>query len=179
MLLIRPATASDGVAIRRVHETAFGRPAEADAVERLLDSGLPSVSLVADLLGRVVGHALFMPATVAWDHVGVAAPAHPWRALRAACLWPLAVRPIYQGRGVGAELVRGGLRAGAAAHLDLVFTTTLPGFWSQFGFRPAWRHGLRCPPEVSREAFLVREMRLNALDGTRGQVAPVRHTFAA
>ena len=61
-LSIRPERPDDAAAIRRVHDTAFGGPAEGRIVEEIrgTEDWLPSGSLVASEAGSgpVVGHLL-------------------------------------------------------------------------------------------------------------------------
>ena len=63
MVGIRAEVLADVEAISRVNELAFGRPEEADVVDRLRRADIPCLSLVAVDGGAVVGHILFTPAT--------------------------------------------------------------------------------------------------------------------
>jgi putative acetyltransferase len=56
---VRRERPDDFPAVRRVNEAAFGRAAEADLVDALRDHGKATLSLVAVLQDRVVGHILF------------------------------------------------------------------------------------------------------------------------
>jgi predicted N-acetyltransferase YhbS len=60
-VLVRPERSSDVPAIRRVHEQAFGRAAEADLVDGLRGDAawLPALSLVAEAGDELLGHILF------------------------------------------------------------------------------------------------------------------------
>ena len=64
MVGIRAEVLADVEAIRRVNELAFGRPEEADAIDRLRGADIPFVSLVTEDDGAIVGHILFTPAIV-------------------------------------------------------------------------------------------------------------------
>ncbi|HEY0802646.1 MAG TPA: N-acetyltransferase [Steroidobacteraceae bacterium] len=57
-MIIRNESASDVKAIRHVVESAFGRTAEADLVDRLRTDGDAVISLVAVDDDRVIGHVL-------------------------------------------------------------------------------------------------------------------------
>ena len=59
MIKIRQEGPEDVDAIRLVNELAFGRPVEADIVERFRKSCNNLLSLVAAIDRRVVGHILF------------------------------------------------------------------------------------------------------------------------
>jgi len=59
--VIRPERDDDIAAIRAVNEAAFESSAEAALVDSLRASGSPTLSLVAEESGAVVGHVLFSP----------------------------------------------------------------------------------------------------------------------
>lgn len=101
--VIRPAEPKDRAAIRVLDQRAFGRPAEADLVERLVADGDAVLELVAERGDDILGHVLFSRLQVMtgdWNSPAVA-------------LAPLAVDPAHQRQGVGTELVR-------EAHLRLM-----------------------------------------------------------
>ena len=64
MIVIRGETAGDVSAIHEVNVAAFDRPDEAELVDKLRQRGAFTVSLVAEVAGRVVGHLLFTPVVV-------------------------------------------------------------------------------------------------------------------
>jgi putative acetyltransferase len=140
---IRPEHTGDVVAVRRVNERAFGGPAERDLVDALRGSA-GSISLVATLAGRVVGHIMFTPVTVdgAVD-------------VRVAGLAPMAVLPEHQRAGVGGHLIRAGLAACREQDYAAVVVVGHPEYYPRFGFVPANGYGLQCEFPVPPEAFMV------------------------
>src|ERR1700690_1533670 len=92
----RVEDSEDRLAIRTIHEAAFGRRHEADLVEALRAAGVVLVSLVAGIDTRIVGHILFSRMSIETASGSV----------RAAALAPMAVFPGYRRRGVGARLIR-------------------------------------------------------------------------
>src|SRR5262249_20292889 len=98
-ITIRPETPADFAAIHEVNCCAFEGDAEAKLVAALRDGGYVRVSLVAEAGGTAVGHILFSDLPIIT----------PWGPVAALSLAPLAVRPEYQNRGIGSELVRGGM----------------------------------------------------------------------
>src|SRR6266550_2307211 len=107
---IRPECPNDVPVIRRVNESAFGRPNEANIVDALRANRKAALSLVAELEGAVLGHVLFSPARFE----------PPQREVRCLALGPLAVEPEFQRRGLGSLLVRSGLDLCRQMNVDCV-----------------------------------------------------------
>jgi putative acetyltransferase len=132
----------DREVINGLHLLAFDRPDEAGIVARVRVSEyfIPELSLVAELDGRVVGHALF-------SYVGLEGD-EPARIL---ALGPLAVHPAYQGRGIGSALIKEGLEVARARGEPLVVVLGHPGYYPRFGFAPSKSYGI----EPYWEAMMV------------------------
>jgi putative acetyltransferase len=163
---LRPEIAADHAEVRRVNELAFGRPAEADLVDAVRAAGAATLSLVAVHEGRVVGHILFSPVTVAspsGDFVAVG-------------LAPMAVLPEVQKQGVGSLLVRAGLDNLRRAGHEIVVVLGHPEYYPRFGFGRSRAHGIRWEHKAPDEAFMVMELRPGALGG-RGGVVRYRSEF--
>jgi putative acetyltransferase len=122
-----------------------GRPYAAGTepfiVLALRRAGALTISLVAELDSRVVGHVAFSPVAIS-DGAGVSPPG--WFGLG-----PVSVLPELQGRGIGTALIEEGLRRlrtlGAAGCL----LEGDPAYYGRFGFRH--HAGLMyegAPPEV-------------------------------
>ncbi|NTU68448.1 MAG: N-acetyltransferase [Chlorobiaceae bacterium] len=102
MIRIRKEEPRDINAIDQVTRSAFehhpiSRQTEQYIVKALRTSGALSLSLVAELDGRIVGHIAFSPVTIsdgtnAWYGIG-----------------PLSVAPEFQRRGFGSSLMRAGM----------------------------------------------------------------------
>jgi putative acetyltransferase len=153
-MLIRREMAADEEAIRRVEERAFGRREEAALVDALRAHGRITLSLVAEMDGRVIGHVAFSPVTVE-SRTGVG-------------LAPLAVLPECHRRGVGAELVRRGLAECRAAGHEFAVVLGASAYYCRFGFEPAARHGVRCEFDAPEDAFMLLALRPGALAGLAG-----------
>jgi putative acetyltransferase len=158
VLEIRPEEAGDHAAVRHVNEDAFGRPDEADLVDRLRAQADPYLGLVAVEGGEVVGHIAFSPVTLE----------PPGREIAALGLAPMAVLPAHQRAGVGTALVRGGLAAARRAGFDAVVVLGHPAYYPRFGFRPV--PDLRCTYDAPPEAFMALALAPGALDGAAGTV---------
>ena len=159
MMKIRQEGPEDVDAIRLVNELAFGRPVEADIVERLRKSCDSLLSLVAAIDRRVVGHILFSPVTVETDGSIMAGMG----------LAPLAVIPEYQRQGIGSKLVNEGLRILRSSPCPFVTVVGHADYYERFGFETASKHGVRSQwRDVPTEAFLiviVDESMINRISG--------------
>jgi putative acetyltransferase len=162
VLTIRPEQPADHEAIFEVNRLAFGQPAEANLVQALRQSPafIPELSLIAVEDKQVVGHILFTRITVRSGYTTHAALA----------LAPMAVLPECQRRGIGSALVKRGLADARHLGHDLVVVVGHPDYYPRFGFIPAEPLGIHAPFEVSAGAFMVLELRSNALVGVQGEV---------
>ena len=160
---IRQERFADAAAIRDVNARAFGQDQEANLVEALRSNGGISLSLVAILSERVVGHILYSPLTVA--------------EITGAALAPLAVLPEYQRRGIGRKLVEAGNRILEDAVCPFVIVLGYPDYYRRFGFMPAGAHGITSPWDVPDEVFMILISDPAKMRGVRG-LAQYREEFS-
>jgi putative acetyltransferase len=126
--VIRDETAADVSAIREVTLAAFktlkiSNLSEPGIITGLRAAGALTLSLVAELDGRVVGHVAFSPVTISDGTPG-------WYGLG-----PVSVVPELHRQGIGGALIRDGLdrlRALGARGCCLVGH---PEYYGRFGFR--------------------------------------------
>jgi putative acetyltransferase len=156
MTEVRDEQAADVQAIREVNRQAFGQEHEGRIVDALRDNGGATLSMVAVVDGRVVGHIMFSPATVG-PVLGVA-------------LGPMAVVPARQREGVGSQLVTHGLERLRARACPFVVVIGHPRFYLRFGFLTAASQGLTCEWNVPAEAFMVNVLTPAVSDRLRGRV---------
>lgn len=155
---IRLELPDDEATVRETNEQAFGTSTEAALVDRLRGSP-DSISLVAAIADRVVGHILFTPITI-----------EPAARVRVAGLAPMAVRPENQRSGVGSQLVRAGLDLCRQRGYAAVVVVGHPEFYPRFGFVQARTRGLTCEFPVRDEVFMALELNTGALAGVSGLV---------
>jgi putative acetyltransferase len=127
-MVVREETPADVSAIQRVVSEAFGRPDEADLVDRLRIAGDAVVSLVAEEDG-IVGHVLLSRMSAPFPALGLA---------------PLSVAPSHQRRGVGSRLVRDALDRARRGGWRGVFVLGEPEYYRRFGFDPSLASGFAC-----------------------------------
>ncbi len=165
---IRCAIEQDRDSILAVHRSAFGA-GDGEVIAKLVDemfddtSGEPSLSLVAEADGVLVGHLLFTYASIEPDCGQVGAR----------ILAPLAVVQNRQGQGIGGRLIETGLRLLKEARVDLVFVLGYPDYYSRFGFRPAGVRGLQATypiPPQNADAWMVTELTPGTIENCTGTV---------
>lgn len=127
-IVIRNETDADVGAIAEVTIAAFrtleiSNHTEQFIIEALRTAKALTVSLVADVDGRVVGHIAFSPVTISdgtqnWYGLG-----------------PVSVLPEYQRRGIGKALIREGLSRLKRLHAQGCCVVGHPDYYRKFGFQ--------------------------------------------
>jgi putative acetyltransferase len=169
MVTIREEQSSDAPQIRIVIQQAFGQTEEADIVDKLREACTNRISLVAVLIGQIVGHILFTPVTIQGKE----------KVIKGMGLAPMAVLPEFQRRGIGSQLVNSGLDIIKKAKHPFVIVLGHPTYYPRFGFVPASRYGIKSEYEdVPDEAFMVLILDPSTLKGVSG-VAKYRPEFGS
>jgi|SRR5215469_18007829 len=150
----------DGVrtAIRSINEAAFGRPEEADLIDRLRGERVILPSLIAESGQQIIGHILFTRIAIEKNSCSVPAVA----------LAPVAVQPAYQRQGIGERLIREGLDLLRERNEKIVIVLGHPNYYPRFGFSKEKAEPLVSP--FPKDAFMALELRAGALDGASGRV---------
>ena len=126
-IVIRSETAADVSAITEVTVAAFktleiSNHTEQFIIAALRAAGALTLSLVAEVEGRVIGHIAFSPVTISdgtrnWYGLG-----------------PVSVLPAYQRQGVGKALIREGLARLKAMNAHGCCLVGHPDYYRKFGF---------------------------------------------
>ena len=127
-------------------------------MDRLRDAGALTLSLVAEVESRIIGHIAFSPVRISSESsetevIGLA---------------PMSVRPEFQRSGVGSQLVRRGLEMLRENGYEIVVVLGHPAYYPRFGFEQSDRYGIACEYSAPAEAFMVMELREGAFEGVRG-----------
>lgn len=139
---IRSETDADASAIAEVTVAAFktleiSNHTEQFIVAALRDAGALTLSLVAEVEGRVVGHIAFSP-------LSIADGTRDWYGLG-----PVSVLPEYQRQGIGKALIQEGLSRLKALDARGCCLVGHPDYYRKFGFRNVPGLVLEgVPPEV-------------------------------
>jgi putative acetyltransferase len=148
-VIIRPETAADHDAIRKINDEAFGDPIDAKLVDAIRESDrfLPELSLVAVSEGQTHGHVIS-------SYVDVEPGAR-----RVLQVGPLAVLPSYQRRGIGSALMDETIRIADARGEPLLLIEGNPAYYERFGFTRADAVGIEPPPEAhGPQYFMIRPL---------------------
>lgn len=146
----RESTPTDLPAIREL-DSQDAIAEEAGLAEALQQGRSDTLSLVAELDGKVIGHIL------------MTATAGPERAL---ALAPLAIQPTYRDMQIGTELVRHALRLARERGWKSVFVYGQPDYYCRFGFKSRTADGADVACQGPR--FLALELCHDALAGWSG-----------
>jgi len=127
-MIIRKETVADIEAINEVTIAAFkshpiSNHTEQFIVKALRDAGVLTISLVAEIDGRVVGHIAFSPVTITDG-------TKDWYALG-----PVSVLPEYQKQGIGKSLINEGLSSLKELGGQGCVLVGDPAFYKRFGFK--------------------------------------------
>ncbi len=125
---IRNETPADVAAIADVTIAAFRTVAISRHTEQFIIAALRAanaltISLVAEVQGRVVGHIAFSPITISDGSAN-------WYGLG-----PVSVSPQYQRQGIGSALIREGLSRLKAMNAQGCCLVGHPKYYPRFGFR--------------------------------------------
>ena len=144
-LLIRDETEADICKISEVTTEAFKALEESNNTEQFIIKALRAakaltISLVAEVDGKVIGHIAFSPVTISdgtsdWYGLG-----------------PVSVSPEYQRQGVGKALIQEGLLRLKKINAKGCCLVGHPDYYKKFGFKSTTKLKLEGVPE---EVFFV------------------------
>lgn len=146
--------------IYEINKKAFGEGIEAEIVNALREADELTLSLVAKVDNLIIGH-------IAFSEVKVQSGEKTHKAIG---LGPMAILPEYQRKGYGSNLVEYGLKILSERDYEIVVVLGHPDFYPKFGFVPSQNYGIQCEFECPPEAFMVKELKPDALKGVTGKV---------
>jgi predicted N-acetyltransferase YhbS len=157
-LIIRAEQPIDSQPIERLHERAFGPGRFARTASRLREGAphLLDLSFTALVGTLLVGSIRLTP---------VLAGEEP-----ALMLGPLTVEPAFEGRGIGAALMRRSLEAAKEKGHSLVLLVGDQPYYGRFGFKNIPPSHLQLPGPVNPNRFLALELEEGALSRAKGLV---------
>jgi putative acetyltransferase len=170
-VVIRAERKNDYDQIQKINDAAFGRKNEGRLVASLRKTLVynPSLSLVAEVQNKIVGHILFYPVIIQNEK----------EESTVLSLGPVAVHPDFQNKGIGSQLVKKGIEAAGKSSFGATIVLGHPTFYPRFGFTPASKWGIQIPFDAPDEAFLAVELKHNFLKRCRGKVQYPEEFFDA
>jgi predicted N-acetyltransferase YhbS len=159
-LTIRAETASDALAIERLHERTFGPGRFARTAFRIRESGahLLDLSFTARIGTLLVGSVRLTPI-----RIGDA---------KALLLGPLTVEPPFRERGIGYALIERALAAARTSGHRLVILVGDEPYYGKSGFKPIPKGRVTLPGPVDPARVLVCELVAGAFEGVSGAIRP-------
>ncbi|MBC1936693.1 N-acetyltransferase [Listeria grandensis] len=144
---IEVAKKEDRKAIRGVLEASFPTTAEADLVDAITASKeyLPDLALVARVREEVVGFSLLSECFVGNEVILVLAP--------------VAVKPEWQSRGVGKQLMEAGITKAKDTNYHCISVLGHETYYPRFGFKLAKDYQITAPFDVPDVNFMVYPLR--------------------
>lgn len=142
--VIRKVKTEDRKAVSAVLASAFERKAEAELVERLWAEHAIQFERLAEVSGVIVGYCAFSPVACKPDLDGLLLG-----------LGPLAVAPEHQRQGVGAALVKEGLKLCRSNNARLIAVLGDPDYYARFGFEPAAKKKMTWAGFDAGDAFRI------------------------
>lgn len=166
-MTIRPEKPGEFAELYKLIETAFRTARVADGDEQNFTARLragtgyiPALALVAEEDGKLAGQVML-------TRFAVETEGGDGEILLVA---PLSVVLEYRNRGVGAALMREGLRRAAAMGFRAALLAGDPAYYGRFGFRRSTGFGIGNTDGIPEEYVLAVELMPGALDGMNGTV---------
>ena len=161
-ITIRQETIHDYSQIKKVNDEAFGQENEGNLIDKLrFNPGfIPGLSIVAECNEVIIGHILFFPIKVR----GVTA------SYESLALAPVSVKPEFQNKGIGGQLIIYGLDKARELGFHSVIVLGHKHYYPRFGFEPVGKWGINAPFDVPAEAIMALELVPDGLKGVSGTV---------
>ncbi|MCU0427978.1 MAG: N-acetyltransferase [Candidatus Kapabacteria bacterium] len=161
---IRQENRDDFYAVSEVNKLAFGQDTEANLVDLLRNSNafISELSFVATLDDKIIGYILFTKITIINDDK---------TETESLALAPMAVRPDFQNKGIGGQLINHGLKIAKELRYKSVIVLGHKDYYPKFGFEPTMKWNIKSPFEISdKGAFMGIELVTDGLKNASGLV---------
>jgi predicted N-acetyltransferase YhbS len=157
-LSIEPARPADADAIEKLHARAFGPGRYARTAFRVREQAdaANASGFLARVASLLVGSVLLTPIRIG-KHAGL-------------MLGPLTVEPAFEGRGIGAALLKRAAEEAESRDVALILLVGDAAYYGRHGYRHVPMGQIRLPGPVDPARLLALEVRPNALSDVRGEV---------
>jgi len=153
----------DYIEIYETNTLAFGKENEAKLVNLLRESNafIPELSLVATIDNKIVGHILFSRIVIIDNNQNE---------FESLALAPIAVRPEFQQKGIGGQLIRTGLDKARELNFKSVIVLGHEHYYPKFGFVPTNKWNIKSSFDVPTNVFMGLELIEGGLKNVSGTV---------
>lgn len=173
-LIIRQEKVADYKRVESVVEKAFKNAEYSDHREQFLVANLrkseafiPELSLVAELVGEIVGHIMFTKLPIKSEE----------KVHKSLALAPVSVLPEHQNKGIGSDLINKGLKIAKELGFKSVIVLGHEKYYPKFGFKPSVLWGIKPPFDVPEEVFMALELESGSLTKAAGTVIYPKEFF--
>jgi predicted N-acetyltransferase YhbS len=128
---------------------------------RASDKYIPELALVAEEIGKIIGHIMLTKTYVSCNT----------SRFEALLLAPLCVAKEHRNLGIGSKLIMESFRLAKTLGYKAVFVVGNPLFYSRFGFRSSVLFGIKHIPMIPDQFVMVIELSTGALADVVGTVA--------
>jgi predicted N-acetyltransferase YhbS len=163
-ITIRQETKNDYLGVYELNNLAFGQENEArlvDALRKNIDVFIPELSLVAIIDDQIVGHLLFSKIKIENNNKNE---------FDSLALAPMAVRPEFQKKGIGGQLIKQGLDIATKLNFKSVIVLGHEHYYPKFGFVATEKWNIKSPFEVPTNVFMGLELVEDGLKNVSGTV---------
>ena len=166
-LRLRQETITDFKAVFKIIEEAFKSEEHSDKTEQYLVERLrkspafiPQLSLVAEIQDEIVGHILLTKIQIK----------NKQDSCESLALAPVSVKPGYQKRGIGGELIIEAHRIAKGLGYKSIVLLGHADYYPKVGYQICSKYNIKIPFEAPEENCLVIELVEGALLGVNGVV---------
>ncbi|NEM97024.1 N-acetyltransferase [Pontibacter sp. BT327] len=173
-MTIRQEEPKDYTAVSEVIEEAFRDEEYSDHREHLLverlrksDAFIPELSLVAVVDDAIVGHILL-------TRISIVNGENRFPSL---ALAPVSVKPEFQGKGIGSQLIREAHSIAKALSYSSIVLLGHENYYPRFGYELTGRYNINLPFDAPKENCMILPLAENALNGVTGTVEYPKEFF--
>lgn len=173
-IILRQESSNDFEDVFGVIESAFKNEQYSDNKEQFLveklrssEAFIPELSIVAEDNGEIIGHILLTIIKIKNDE----------KAFESLALAPVSVKPVYQKRGIGGQLIKEAHRIAKAMGYKSVVLLGHETYYPKFGYELASKYDIKIPFDAPDENCMVIELIEDGLKGVNGTVEYAREFY--
>lgn len=166
-IVLRQEDAKDFEDVFSVIDSAFRNEEYSDNKEQFLveklrnsDAFIPELSIVAVDNGEIVGHILLTKIQIK----------NETRTFDSLALAPVSVKPGYQKRGIGSQLIKEAHKVAMSLEYKSIVLLGHETYYPQFGYELASKYDIKIPFDAPDENCMVIELVEDGLKGVNGVV---------